>query len=267
MAIIIKTPSQIEKMKIAGSLASEVLDMIAPYVVPGVTTNQLNSICHRYIVDVQKAIPAPLNYCGFPKSVCTSINHVVCHGIPSDKALKEGDILNIDVTVIKDGFHGDTSQMFFVGGRGKASIIAQRLVDAAYACLLAGINQVKAGNTLMDIASAIETYANKSNFSVVDSFCGHGIGEKFHEDPPILHCISHNKKELAILKTELRPGMVFTIEPMINVGKKNVTILRDGWTAVTKDKSLSAQWEHTLMVTLTGSQIFTLPQEKSLIKT
>lgn len=263
MAIIIKTPAQIEKMKIAGALAAEVLEMITPYVVPGVTTDKLNTICHNYIVNVQKAIPAPLNYRGFPKSICTSINHVVCHGVPSDRALKKGDILNIDVTVIKDGFHGDTSKMFFVGGRGKASIMAQRLVDVTYACLFAGINQVKPGNTLMDVAGAIEKHAHKHHFSVVDIFCGHGIGENFHEDPQVLHYISHNEKELAILNTELKPGMTFTIEPMINAGKKNVTILRDGWTAVTKDKSLSAQWEHTLMVTETGHEIFTLRQDES----
>ena len=262
MAIIIKTPAQIEKMKIAGALAAEVLEMITPYVIPGVTTDKLNTICHNYIVNKQKAIPAPLNYRGFPKSICTSINHVVCHGIPSDRVLKKGDVLNIDVTVIKDGFHGDTSKMFFVGGRDKASIISQRLVDVTYACLFAGINQVRPGNTLMDIAKAIEKHAHTHHFSVVDIFCGHGIGEDFHEDPQVLHCTSKNKKELIILNTELKPGMTFTIEPMINTGKKYVTILRDGWTAVTKDKSLSAQWEHTLMVTETGFEIFTLRKEE-----
>lgn len=262
MAIIIKTPTQIKKMKISGALAAEVLEMLTTHVVPGVTTDQLNMICHDYIVNVQKAIPAPLNYRGFPKSICTSVNHVVCHGIPSNKILKEGDIINIDVTVIKDGFHGDTSKMFFVGGREKASIIARRLVDVTYDCLCLGIDKVIPGNTLRNVASAIENHARLYDFSVVDMFCGHGIGENFHEDPPVFHCIPKNSKESVILNTKFKPGMTFTIEPMINIGKKNVTILRDGWTAVTKDKSLSAQWEHTLMVTNTGSQVFTLRKEE-----
>lgn len=266
MSIIIKTEKQIKKMYVAGKLAANVLEMIEKYIVPGISTNEINNICHNYIVNEQNAIPAPLNYHGFPKSICTSVNHVVCHGIPSDKILKNGDIINIDVTVIKDGFHGDTSKMFFVGGRNKATIIAKRLVDTTYKCLIAGINQVKPGNKLIDIAKIIEHYANKNHFSVVDIFCGHGIGKNFHEEPNILHCTSKNKLELKSLNIEMKKGMIFTIEPMINVGKKNVKILRDGWTAVTKDKSLSAQWEHTILVTNKGRKILTLRKEEINLK-
>ncbi|WP_440617902.1 type I methionyl aminopeptidase [Cysteiniphilum sp. 6C5] len=255
--IILKTPEQIEKMRVAGRLAAEVLEMIEPYVVPGVTTEELDKICHDYIVDKQEAIPACLNYRGFPKSVCISINHVVCHGIPSNKKLKKGDIVNIDVTVIKDGFHGDTSKMFFVGGRDKASILAQRLTDVTYECLVKGIEQVKPGNRLHDIAQAIEKHAKSHNFAVVEMFCGHGIGQGFHEEPQVLHYVSKQTHEHKSLQTVLQTGMTFTIEPMINAGKKQVTVLRDGWTAVTKDKSLSAQWEHTLAVTENGVEILT----------
>ncbi len=262
MNIVIKTEEQIEKLRVAGKLAAEVLEMIGAYVVPGVTTDELNSICHDYIVNTQNAIPAPLNYHGFPKSVCISVNHVVCHGIPSNKKLKKGDIVNIDVTVIKDGMHGDTSKMYFVGGENKASVLAKRLVDITQACLYKGVQKVKPGNTFLDIAEAIETHAHKHNFSVVEIFCGHGIGEVFHEDPQVLHYVPTSAREKERLAIELKPGMVFTIEPMINAGKKQVTILKDGWTAVTKDKSLSAQWEHTLTVTDTGYEIFTLRQEE-----
>ncbi|WP_151193128.1 type I methionyl aminopeptidase [Cysteiniphilum sp. JM-1] len=262
--IILKTPEQIEKMRVAGRLAAEVLEMIESYVVPGVTTAELDKICHDYIVDKQQAIPACLNYRGFPKSVCTSINHVVCHGIPAEKKLKAGDIINIDVTVIKDGFHGDTSKMFFVGGREKASILAQRLTDVTYECLVKGIEQVKPGNRLHDIAQAIEKHAKLHNFSVVEMFCGHGIGQGFHEEPQVLHYVSKQAHEHKSLQTVLKPGMTFTIEPMINAGKKQVTLLRDGWTAVTKDKSLSAQWEHTLAVTENGVEILTKRHDEKI---
>ncbi|WP_116963259.1 type I methionyl aminopeptidase [Fastidiosibacter lacustris] len=255
--IILKTPEQIEKMRVAGRLAAEVLEMIEPYVAVGITTAELDKICHDYIVDVQKATPAPLNYKGFPKSICTSVNHVVCHGIPSDKKLKKGDILNIDVTVIKEGFHGDTSKMFFVGGKESASIMAQRLTEVTYECLLKAIEIVKPGNMLLDVANVIEKHAKSHNFSIVEAFCGHGIGQNFHEEPQVLHYVSKNPQEHKCLKTILKPGMTFTIEPMINAGKKQVTILRDGWTAVTKDKNLSAQWEHTLVVTELGCEVLT----------
>ena len=263
--IIIKTPEQIEKMRIAGKLAAEVLEMIEPYVVPGVTTDELDKRCHDYIVDKQDAIPACLDYHGFPKSICTSINHVVCHGIPSDKKLKKGDIINIDVTVIKDGFHGDTSKMFFVGGKENAKIMAQRLVDVTYECLLKSIDEVKPGNTLEDLARVIAKHAHSHNFSVVETFCGHGIGQGFHEAPQVLHYVSKNKQEQTLLQTKLEPGMTFTIEPMINAGKKQVTILKDGWTAVTKDKSLSAQWEHTLLVTESGVEVLTARLDESFV--
>lgn len=263
MEIIIKTPEQIEKMRVAGRLAANVLEMIEPYIIPGVTTDALNRICHEYIVKTQGAIPAPLHYRGFPKSICTSVNHVVCHGIPSDKKLKSGDIINIDVTVIKDRFHGDTSKMYFVGGRDKASILARRLVDVTHAALYQAIKQVKPGNTFLDIAKAIERYAHRHNFSVVETFCGHGIGEVFHEKAPqVLHYVPKNPAEKERLETRLETGMTFTIEPMLNVGKKQVSILKDRWTAVTKDKSLSAQWEHTLAVTDVGCEILTLRAEE-----
>ncbi len=222
--------------------------MIAPHVQAGITTNQLNTLCHDYIVDVQGAIPAPLNYHGFPKSICTSINHVVCHGIPSDKKLKNGDIINIDVTVINDGFHGDTSQMFTVG---KPSILAERVIRISEECLWRGIELVKPGLHLGDIGHAIQKHAEKNGFSVVKEYCGHGIGRKFHEEPQVLH---YGKPGTGVI---LEAGMTFTIEPMINTGKAAVKLLPDQWTVVTKDRSLSAQWEHTLLVTDNGYEIFT----------
>jgi methionyl aminopeptidase len=262
MSIIIKTSEQIDKMKVAGKLAAQVLEMIEPHVQPGVTTEQLDQLCHDFIVNEQKATPAPLYYPSynkndpnaFPKSICTSINHVVCHGIPGSKKLKKGDCVNIDVTVIKDGYHGDTSKMFVVGGT--TSILAQRLIKVTHECLWAGIDIVKPGTTLGDIGYAIQTIAHKNNFSVVEAFCGHGIGEGFHEEPQVLH---YGKPNSGI---KLKEGMIFTIEPMINAGKKNVTVLKDGWTAVTKDKSLSAQWEHTILVTPTGHEVLTLRNEE-----
>jgi len=249
MSIILKTAEEIEKMRVAGQLAAEQLKMIAPHIKPGVTTDDLNDICHDYTVNVQKAIPAPLNYHGYPKSICTSVNHQVCHGIPSDKVLKKGDIINIDVTVIKDGFHGDTSKMFFVG---ETSVLAQRLCQVAHDCMKLGIEMVKPGIHLGDIGHAIQTYAESSNYSVVREYCGHGIGRTFHEEPQVLH---YGQPGTGII---LEPGMTFTIEPMINAGKRQVKLLKDGWTVVTKDRSLSAQWEHTIAVTNNGYEVLTL---------
>jgi len=249
MSIIVKTPEQIEKMRVAGRLTMEVLEMIKPHVKKGVTTNKLNQICHDYIVNEQQAVPAPLNYHGFPKSICTSLNHVICHGIPADKKLKDGDIINIDITVIKDGFHGDSSAMFFVG---KKSILAERLVKNAQECLYLGINMVKPGLNLSEIGRAIAQHAHAERFSVVEEYCGHGIGEGFHEDPQVLHYHHEGAKPIT-----LKEGMTFTIEPMINAGKKGSRVLKDDWTVVTKDKSLSAQWEHTLLVTKTGVEVLT----------
>lgn len=249
MTVIIKTPEEIEKMRVAGRLAAEVLEMIAPYVKAGVTTNELNDICHRYIVETQQAIPAPLNYHGFPKSICTSINHVVCHGIPSDKKLKPGDIINVDVTVIKDGFHGDTSQMFCVGD---VPPFAQRLIQVTQECLILGIRMVKPGVHLGDIGAAIQAHAEQNRFSVVREYCGHGIGRGFHEEPQVLH---YGAPGTGLV---LEPGMVFTIEPMINAGQRHVKLLPDQWTVITKDHKLSAQWEHTLAVTASGYEVFTL---------
>jgi len=253
MPITIKTPEEIEKMRIAGRLAAEVLEMIEPYVQAGVTTDRLNDICHDYIVNYQKAIPAPLNYNGFPKSICTSVNHQVCHGIPGSRVLKDSDILNIDITVIKDGYHGDTSKTFFIG---KPSVIANHVVKIAYECMYIGIEMVKPGIRLGDVGHAIQTHAEKNRCSVVREFCGHGIGRIFHEDPQVLHYGKPNTRE------ELVPGMTFTIEPMINAGKAPVRILPDGWTVVTKDHSLSAQWEHTILVTDTGFEILTLRKDE-----
>jgi methionyl aminopeptidase len=248
MAILIKDSQEIEKMRVAGRLAGEVLQMIRPYVKAGVTTNELDKICHDYIVDVQKAIPAPLNYHGFPKSICTSINHQICHGIPSDKKLKKGDIINIDITVIKDGYHGDTSKMFFVG---EPPIPAQRVTQVAHECMVLGIEQVRPGARLGDIGHAIQQHAEANNFSVVREYCGHGIGKGFHEDPQVLH---YGMPGTGI---ELEPGMIFTIEPMINAGKRHVKLLNDNWTVVTKDHSASAQWEHTILVTSDGHEVLT----------
>ncbi len=236
-----------EGMRKAGKLAAETLDYITPFVVPGVTTEKLNQLCHRFICD-HKAIPAPLNYKGFPKSICTSVNHVVCHGIPGDKVLKNGDSLNIDVTVILDGWHGDTSRMFPVG---KVGVLAKKLSQVTYDAMMLGIEQVKPGNTVGDIGHAIQTYAEKQRYSVVRVFCGHGLGQIFHDAPTILH---YGTPHTGVV---LKPGMFFTIEPMINAGKPDTHVLQDGWTAVTKDRKLSCQFEHSLAVTETGYEIFT----------
>ena len=253
MPVSIKNAAEISAMRVAGRLAAEVLDMIAPFVRPGVTTLELDRICHEYIVDVQKAIPAPLNYHGFPKSICTSVNHVVCHGIPADRKLRDGDIVNVDITVIKDGFHGDTSKMFLVGD---ASVKARRLVETAYDCLRTGIDLVRPGVRLGDIGAAIQTLAESRNYSVVREYCGHGIGRQFHEEPQVLHYGTPGTG------LELRAGMIFTIEPMINLGKRQVKLLPDQWTVVTKDRSLSAQWEHTILVTNDGREVLTARREE-----
>ncbi len=248
MTVSIKTSSEIEKMRVAGRLASEVLDMIEEYVQPGVTTDELNTLCHDYIVNEQQAIPAPLNYRGFPKSICTSVNHVICHGIPSDKKLKKGDIINIDITVIKDGYHGDNSRMYFVG---KPSVLGKRISDVARESMFVGIEMVRPGAQLGSIGHAIQTHAEQHNFSVVREYCGHGIGKEFHENPQVLHYGRPNTG------MELSEGMTFTIEPMINAGKKETRLLADNWTVVTRDHSLSAQWEHTILVTSDGFEILT----------
>ncbi|HEX2668433.1 MAG TPA: type I methionyl aminopeptidase [Gammaproteobacteria bacterium] len=248
MPITIKTQEEQDKMREAGRLAGEVLDMIGPYVKPGVTTDDLDRICHDYIVNKQKTIPANVGYNGFPKTLCTSVNHVVCHGIPNDKKLKNGDIINIDVTVIKDGFHGDTSKMYFVG---EPSVLARRLVQVTHEAMLLGIEMVRPGARLGDIGHAIQHYAEGHGFSIVREYCGHGIGRVYHEDPQVLHYGSPG------IGLELKAGMTFTIEPMINAGKRHVKTLPDGWTVVTKDHSLSAQWEHTVLVTPTGHEILT----------
>jgi len=249
MSITIKMPQEIEKMRIAGRLAADVLHMIQPYVQEGVTTEELDRICHDYIVNHQKAIPAPLNYRGFPKSICTSVNQVVCHGIPGKKRLKRGDVVNIDITVIKDGYHGDTSKMFFVG---EPPIVARRVCQIAYECLCIGIEMVKPGMRLGDIGHAIQKHAEAHGCSIVREYCGHGIGRAFHEDPQVLHYGTPHTGE------ELVPGMAFTIEPMVNAGKRYVKLLPDGWTVVTKDHSLSAQWEHTVLVTEDGFEVMTV---------
>ncbi|MBI5783367.1 MAG: type I methionyl aminopeptidase [Gammaproteobacteria bacterium] len=249
MPVTIKTPAEIEKMRIAGRLAAEVLRMIRPHVQPGVTTGELDRLCHDYIVNVQQAIPAPLNYKGFPRSICTSVNHQVCHGIPGDKKLKKGDIVNIDVTVIKDDYHGDTSKMFCVG---EPSVQARRLVQITHECMMKGIEVVRRGTRLGDIGHAIQRHAEAHGFSVVREYCGHGIGREFHEDPQVLH---YGQPETGMV---LEPGMTFTVEPMINAGKKEVKLLPDNWTVVTRDHSLSAQWEHTVLVTEAGHEILTL---------
>ena len=247
--IILHGAADFEGMRKAGKLAAEVLDFITPYVQVGVTTEKLDKLCHDFIID-HKAIPAPLNYRGFPKSICTSVNHVVCHGIPGDKKLEEGDIINIDITVIVDGWHGDTSRMFFAGE--KISTKAKLLVDATYEAMMRGIQVVRPGATLGDIGHAIQSYAEGKRFSVVRDFCGHGVGKIFHCAPSILHYGQAGKG------LKLQKGMFFTIEPMINGGDWQIKILSDGWTAVTKDRSLSAQFEHTLGVTENGYEIFTL---------
>jgi methionyl aminopeptidase len=253
MAVVIKTAEEIQGMREAGRLASEVLDFITPYVKPGVTTEHLDRLCHDYMVHEQQTIPAPLNYAPpgyspFPKSICTSVNHQVCHGIPGERVLKTGDIVNLDITVIKNGFHGDTSRMFLVGD---CSVAARRLCEMTYSCMWAGIRQVKPGASLGDIGSTIQQLAESSGFSVVREFCGHGIGRRFHEDPQILH---YGKAGTGMI---LSPGMIFTIEPMINAGRREIRELADGWTIVTKDHSLSAQWEHTVLVTDEGFEVLT----------
>ena len=254
MGITLKTPEEIEKMRLACRLAGEVLDYITPFVQPGVTTEKLDQLCHDYMVDVQACIPAPLNYAPpgykpYPKSICASVNHQVCHGIPNERRLKKGDIVNLDITTIKDGFHGDTSRMFIVGD---GSILAKRLCNITFECLWAGIDQVRPGAHLGDIGAAIQKHAESNGFSVVREFCGHGIGRSFHEEPQVLH---YGKAGSGV---ELEPGMIFTIEPMINAGKAAISELPDGWTIVTRDRSLSAQWEHTILVTDSGHEVLTL---------
>ena len=257
MGVTIKTAEEIEKMRVAGKLAADVLTMIEPHVVAGITTDELNTICHDYIVNEQQAIPAPLNYGNppFPKSICTSVNHVICHGIPADKKLKEGDSVNIDVTVIKDGYHGDTSKMFVVG---KPSILTERLIRVTQEALYIGIKMVKPGMRLGDIGHAIQQHAEGHNYSIVREYCGHGIGANFHEEPQVVHYGRPNTGEV------LEAGMCFTIEPMVNAGKRYSKVLPDDWTVVTKDRSLSAQWEHTLLVTETGVEILTLRDDEDI---
>lgn len=249
MTVTIKTAEEQDKMRVAGRLAADVLDMIGEYVQPGVTTGELDAICHRYITETQDAVPAPLNYRGFPKSICTSVNHVVCHGIPGERVLKSGDMLNIDITVIKDGFHGDTSRMFFVG---KPAVLAERLSAIAYDAMWLGIEELKDGKFLGDVGAAIQSYVENERFSVVQEYCGHGIGRVFHEDPQVLH---YGEAGTGL---ELKAGMTLTVEPMVNAGKRHVRLLPDGWTVVTKDHQLSAQWEHTVLITKEGYEVLTL---------
>ena len=249
MHVTIKTPEEQDKMRIAGRLAADVLDMIGHYVKPGISTAELDAICHRHITDTQDAVPAPLNYRGFPKSICTSVNHVVCHGIPGDRVLKAGDVVNIDITVIKDGYHGDTSRMFFVG---KPSVQAERLSKVAYEGMWLGIEQLADGNYLGDVGHAVQQHVEKNHYSVVREYCGHGIGRVFHEDPQVLH---YGQPGTGM---ELRAGMTLTVEPMVNAGKRHVRLLPDGWTVVTKDHQLSAQWEHTILIKQDGYEVLTL---------
>jgi methionyl aminopeptidase len=254
VAIELKTPQDIEKMRIAGRLAAEVLDFIAPFVKPGVTTDRLDKLCHDYMVDVQGTTPAPLDYAPpghrpYPKSICTSVNHQVCHGVPGEKVLKHGDIVNIDITVIKDGWHGDTSRMFLVG---EPSIQARRLCEITWECMWKGIAQVRPGARLGDIGHAIQSHAEAHGYSVVREFCGHGIGRRFHEEPQVLHYGRPGQGPA------LEAGMTFTVEPMINAGKRDIRSLADGWTIVTADHSLSAQWEHTVLVTPQGFEVLTV---------
>ncbi|HXZ47635.1 MAG TPA: type I methionyl aminopeptidase [Usitatibacter sp.] len=250
----VKTPDEIEGMRVAGRLAADVLDYITPFVKPGVTTGHLDKLCHEYMVDVQRTIPAPLNYAPpghrpYPKSVCTSVNHQVCHGVPGDKVLRHGDIVNIDVTVIKEGWHGDTSRMFYAG---EPSVQAKRLCEVTYEAMWKGIAAVRPGATLGDIGSAVQRHAESHGFSVVREFCGHGIGRRFHEEPQVLH---YGRPGQGM---RLEPGMTFTVEPMINAGKRDIRQLADGWTIVTADHSLSAQWEHTILVTEEAFEILTV---------
>ncbi|WP_370263095.1 type I methionyl aminopeptidase [Limnobacter sp.] len=254
MTIVIKNDQDIEKMRVAGRLASEVLDFIGPHVVAGITTEELDRLCHDYMVNVQGTIPAPLNYCPpgytpYPKSICTSVNHQICHGVPGPKKLKNGDIINIDITVIKDGYHGDTSRMFIVG---EGSLAARRLCEITFEAMWIGIEQVKPGATLGDVGAAIQRFAEGFGYSVVREFCGHGIGTKFHEEPQVLH---YGKPGTGVT---LQKGMIFTIEPMLNAGRRDIKEMPDGWTIVTKDHSLSAQWEHTVLVTDDGYEVLTV---------
>ncbi|MXY91800.1 MAG: type I methionyl aminopeptidase [Gammaproteobacteria bacterium] len=255
MEIHLKSPVEIDKMRVAGRLAAEVLEMIGEHVQPGVSTGELDRICHRHIVDKQDAIPAPLNYKGFPKSICTSVNHVVCHGIPSDgKILKSGDIINIDITVIKDGYHGDTSKMFLVG---KAKEHARRLVRVTHECLFKGIEAARPGNRLGDIGHVIQQHGEANHYGIVREYCGHGIGRGFHEDPQVLHYGAPGTG------VELRPGMTFTIEPMLNAGSRHTRLSsKDGWTVTTRDRRLSAQWEHTIAILDDGCEVLTLRDEE-----
>lgn len=254
MDIVIKNDADIEKMRVAGRLASEVLDYITPHVVAGITTGELDQLCHDYMVNVQGTIPAPLNYAPpgykpYPKSICTSVNHQICHGIPGDKKLKTGDIVNLDITVIKDGYHGDTSRMFVVG---EGSVAARRLCQITYEAMWIGIDQVRPGATLGDVGHAIQKFAEGFGYSVVREFCGHGIGTKFHEEPQVLH---YGRPGTGV---RLEKGMIFTIEPMLNAGRREIKEMPDGWTIVTKDHSLSAQWEHTVLVTEDGYEVLTV---------
>jgi methionine aminopeptidase type I len=249
MTVTIKTADEQDRMRLAGRLAADVLDMIGEHVQPGITTGELDEICHRFITGAQGAIPAPLNYRGFPKSICTSVNHVVCHGIPGDRKLKAGDAVNIDITVIKDGFHGDTSRMFFAG---KPTIQAERLAQVAFEAMWLGIQELGPGKRLGDVGAAIQQHVELHRFSVVREYCGHGIGRVFHEDPQVLH---YGKRGTGL---ELKPGMTLTVEPMVNAGRPQVKLLPDGWTVVTKDHSLSAQWEHTVLITEDGFEVLTL---------
>ncbi len=254
MTVHPKSPQEIEKMRVAGKLASEVLDYIFPFVKPGITTAEIDKLCHDYMVDVQETIPAPLNYAPpgyspYPKSICTSVNHQVCHGVPGEKKLKTGDIVNIDVTVIKNDYHGDTSRMYYVG---EPPIQAKRLCEITYESMWRGIDEIKPGKYLGDVGHAIQSFAEGKGCSIVKEFCGHGIGAKFHEEPQVLH---YGRVGTGL---QLKAGMIFTVEPMINAGKAPIRQLADGWTIVTKDHSLSAQWEHTVLVTEMGYEVLTL---------
>ena len=256
MSVTIKNEDDIRKMRVAGKLAAEVLDFITPHVQPGVTTEEIDRLCHDYMVNVQDTVPAPLNYAPpghapYPKSICTSINNQICHGIPSDRVLKKGDVVNIDITVIKEGYHGDTSRMFYVG---EPSIQAKRLCEITYQSMWKGIREVRPSARLGDIGFSIQQFAESHGFSIVREFCGHGIGKVFHEEPQVLH---YGKKGTGL---ELKEGMTFTIEPMVNAGKKDIRMMPDGWTVVTKDRSLSAQWEHTILVTKDGYEVLTVSE-------
>ena len=256
MSVTIKNEDDIRKMRVAGKLAAEVLDFITPHVQHGVTTEEIDRLCHDYMVNTQDTVPAPLNYAPpghapYPKSICTSINNQICHGIPSDRLLKKGDVVNIDITVIKDGYHGDTSRMFYVG---EPSIQAKRLCEITYQSMWKGIREVRPGARLGDIGFSIQQFAESHGFSIVREFCGHGIGKVFHEEPQVLH---YGKNGTGL---ELKEGMTFTIEPMVNAGKKDIRMMPDGWTVVTKDRSLSAQWEHTILVTKNGYEVLTVSE-------